>query len=696
MFLEKIKEFILKNKKTILIITLFFLFFIPDISFAADAIKKDWGGFMKIINAILAWIALFLWLITQFISWFMSPEWTNGQFIWIDTNLKTLWIMVSNIVYTIFAILLIWIAFMNVLWKWWDWELKQALPKFIGWVLIVPFSWFIVNAILSISAILMTSMITLPYESFPKDFAVANDIELCSHIIVRTWKLDIEEAVKCKDWAKTTIAAIFKNWQSLWSIIWIYTYWILRVNIDWKFYTWDLKTVKNIMELWIKWVIDLLVVLVFFVLMIALMLALFIRWVYIWIFLVISPLFGLMFFFWDDKMWESLKKFSLKEFISLALMPVYVWAALSFWLLFILVAWSWLSWKQEWDTIIKDNKVKFWEFTFEFQGAIGWSSDETVQPMIEALIWTKNAIWYLIIQLLWIAVLWIAVIAALNKSSLTREIVKPFESFWQSIGSLAMKAPTYAPILPGGMSAQGLSTFWSNVNQHYLSKAQKSWSDLSSGIFGELNSWRKAAETMKRDYSSTLWSNKKKDIIDKTLPELRKASTKEDFEYLIKVMVEKGILKESAIKNDKIKYGVDITTMWKALYTEMKSDVQSIYGRRDNNVINSINSNNTAASNPSDSAIPTLPEGVTKNTSNKELLVKNDSYNVKINTSDDWKVDFSTNTLKDLAKIITKSKNSEDLYNYIASNNNDSSKIKELKKLFKETSWNDAYEELIN
>ncbi|USN59058.1 MAG: hypothetical protein H6767_03045 [Candidatus Peribacteria bacterium] len=76
--------------------------------------------------------------------------------------------MVSNIIYFIFAFLLIWIAFMNIIGKEGDtYQLKTALPKFIVGVLIVPFSWFFVQFVLSLSAILTASALTLPSDTFP-------------------------------------------------------------------------------------------------------------------------------------------------------------------------------------------------------------------------------------------------------------------------------------------------------------------------------------------------------------------------------------------------------------------------------------------------------------------------------------------------------------------------------------------------
>ncbi len=93
-------------------------------------------------------ITVFLSISTVLISSLMAPEWTSWSVLWLNQPLKELWYLISNIVYFIFAIIFIYIAIMNILWKSWDYELKSALPRFIVWLLIVPFSWFIVQFII--------------------------------------------------------------------------------------------------------------------------------------------------------------------------------------------------------------------------------------------------------------------------------------------------------------------------------------------------------------------------------------------------------------------------------------------------------------------------------------------------------------------------------------------------------------------
>jgi len=74
---------------------------------------------------------------------------------------------------------------------------------------------------------------------------------------------------------------------------------------------------------------------------------------------------------------------------------------------------------------------------------------------------------------------------ALRASSTTRTIVEPIHGFWKSIWELAMKAPTYAPIIPtpqGWLSATGLASMGSKIESHFRWEAQNTgttfWQNL--------------------------------------------------------------------------------------------------------------------------------------------------------------------------------------------------------------------------
>jgi len=145
---------------------------------AAQLETEKVQGWMTILNSIVAWLAGLLALMTYLVTMFLDPAWLNWSLFNMTWVFKEIWILVSNVVYFIFAFILIWIAFMNIIWKWDKWELKQALPKFIIWVLIVPFSWFFIQFILSISAIFTASMITLPADTFQDKYKTLLDQEI--------------------------------------------------------------------------------------------------------------------------------------------------------------------------------------------------------------------------------------------------------------------------------------------------------------------------------------------------------------------------------------------------------------------------------------------------------------------------------------------------------------------------------------
>lgn len=78
---------------------------------------------------------------------------------------------------------------------------------------------------------------------------------------------------------------------------------------------------------------------IFGILLIAIVYALFSRALMLWGFAMFSPLFALNYFFEHVKMGEKVKKsieqFTISKFISLAMVPVYVAAALAFGLMFV-------------------------------------------------------------------------------------------------------------------------------------------------------------------------------------------------------------------------------------------------------------------------------------------------------------------------------------------------------------------------
>jgi len=485
---SKLLDKISSNKKnilwTIVFISLFFI--LSDNVFAADSATTDAAKFAETREKIANWmkwigttISVFLSLLTYLTTMFLSPEWINGSLFWLNWYFKAIWVLVSNVVYLIFAFILIWIAFMNIIWKWQDkYALKQALPKFVVGILIVPFSWFLIQFILSLSAILTISALNLPFETFSKFNSSLTSVEIpssCTLNLKTLWESkeweSKEESKKLFDcWKeKKTLEEIRKSEEgidSIFWIIWIYTYWLLSIESMDKLNNFDLSSITNMSDLVLKLLFDVLFIIVYSVLIIAMWLVLMVRWIYIWIYMMISPLFGLMYFF--DKTswgWEFFDKFNLKQFISLAFVPVYTMLALSFWLLFIYAAWNGMSYNSEFTDI---STVKLDPPTWEWQTLSIWQFDLKIvwspanpnnitwffDKISEKWLWV---IWTLIMKIFGIVVLWWAVMAALRSNDITKAIVEPLHTFGTQVWWLVTKAPQYAPIF-GGQSMSSLSS----------------------------------------------------------------------------------------------------------------------------------------------------------------------------------------------------------------------------------------------
>lgn len=451
----------------------------------------------------LAWIswAVIGWL-TAILSILLDPSWVNWTLFGISSYIKDVWIFVSNVVYLIFAWILIAISFMNIIWKWsWDiFELKKSLPRFIVWVLIVPFSWFIVQFVISMASILTVSVYAWPIETFKERLTnIKWEVEWCDH-----WIMDIQWSLSSSNndaekndlvyddvWSSSTSKWFFycKTWKvqksiedilfmkkdwvyNIWWIIWIYSFWIMDVwKLD-EFKNANLKDIKNIFQLSAKVVFDVIFVLVYLVILVALFLAMFIRVIVLWIYMMISPVFWLLYFSskWAWKLWE---KFNMKEFLGLAMVPVYVSAALSFWLMFLLIIWEWGKSSSfsanenvaSASTQTAEEPYDLWSMKLSIIWSIG--DDKNKNSFLSSIAWwALGALGYIMLKLFGLAFLWMAVMAALRSSKITHSVVEPIEKLWDQVWKFAMESPKFIPI-PGtsnlswtgkNMSAWGL--FW--------------------------------------------------------------------------------------------------------------------------------------------------------------------------------------------------------------------------------------------
>lgn len=162
--------------------------------------------------------------------------------------------------------------------------------------------------------------------------------------------------------------------------------------------------------------------------------------------------------------------------ISLALVPVFVAAALSFGMLFLQMAQAVdISGKSEYVTQEKCENGKancsvfsLTDTKFEVTGAItglaGIKNDTKDLGL--------NILGRFMINILGLIVLWMAVMAALKSNKITEDAVKPVAEFGESIGKLMKSLPKLIPIIPtphGAMGLQGLG----NVGSSFTNEIQR-------------------------------------------------------------------------------------------------------------------------------------------------------------------------------------------------------------------------------
>lgn len=589
MLIEKILNFLKTNKKTLFYIAFIAVFFMisTDGVFATEGAETTWKSeSTDLYNALIQTVSTGIGMLSSIVGLFLNPSWTNGTGIWLHVHLKDLWIMISNIVYVIFAFLLIIIAFMNIIWKWDKWELKQALPKFFIWVLIVPFSWMFVQVVIAISSFLSVSVLMLPYDvlsnSPTNSWEEIKAKPVCTTYIVVSKSQGKDQSANTANtsWCggTTPIAELLKS-DGVYGLLNIYTYGIFSLDQLSQINGQEVDSFTSLFKIGINLIVILLFAIIYFILMVSLCLALFVRWMWLWMYMIFSPVFGLLYFFDKSKDWFIEGKFSISEFVSLAMVPVYVSAALAFGLLFIFVAgWSFgdnpdTDWfvdykekpvtssdypgtssgaeisKEAWNgqriTILKN-------FNLDMYGDFVTSWKQT-DGLFDVM---KSGFGTLLMQLFGLAVLWVAVMAAINQSKITQAVVEPIASFGKQVGGLIQKSPQYAPIF-GGQSMTSLK----NASGTYAWSFQTAQSNKGAELAWKLpfsNMWGWNEEIVK------LW-NKVSWTYEEVLPILDQLRSKWTLEEMVtnwhsveaikkqlKQYVEKGWVRNQAAAMEKI------------------------------------------------------------------------------------------------------------------------------------------------
>lgn len=468
----------------------------------------------KMYNTAIDTLNMLLWVVTVVVSpailfagWLMSPDWTSGDLFGLRTPMYALWVTVSNIVYFIYAILLILIA-LGTMFGQDKFSYKVMLPKLALGILMVPFTWWFVQWTISIATVVTASVITIPAETMKWD-AAKNGAWWTNKSIPT--KIVISETGT--GWYKNDSVTEYISPETyLTKSSWMYGYMMVYAYSIFKFdQVKQLNGPSDVIKAW-AWIVHQSVIaaimfIVFGLLTMALIAMLLVRAIKLWVYAIFSPLFTFRFVAGWNLMWGADESFTIKEFIGLAFVPAIVWLTLSFGLILInavssgkmdtapgtppcseslikntgCVLWSIMGSKEnsitrkianpdtpEATTI---NSITMGWITVEFKwkaGAAQPAKDAASASSAMSVLDSAGGIFgTLIIDIIALVFIWMAFMAAKNVSKAVSMAVEPFEKIGKQVWGLAQSIPKYTPIPGLGMSMSGVEKGIGKVEQWF-------------------------------------------------------------------------------------------------------------------------------------------------------------------------------------------------------------------------------------
>ena len=454
------------------------------------------------LNIILAVLSTIISPVILFVGWLMSPDWTSGDLFGLRTPMYTLWVTVSNIVYFVYAILLILIALGTMFGKE-SFSYKVMLPKLALGILMVPFTWWFVQWTISLASVVTASVISIPLETM-------NSIESQKPSIWFSKKESIPTSITI--WSGATISSdCTKPWEcitpkkfmessaGMYGPMVVYAYSIFKFDKVQKLET-GVDMAKAALSIVHTSIISVIMFTVFWLLVLALAAMLLVRAIKLWVYAIFSPLFTFQFVAgWAMKWVDSSDTFTIKEFVGLCFVPAIVGLSLSFGLILIAAVhwtngsgWSttppcdltqWCSILnimgspsntifRKWDLVgpsidyTTSTIFTWWPTKINF---IGKASTQ-IDPMTTT-VWALDSLGgmfgTIIIDIIALVFIWMAFMAAKNVSKAVKMAVEPFEKIGQQVGSLAKSIPKYTPIPGLGMSMSGMEKGIGKVEQWF-------------------------------------------------------------------------------------------------------------------------------------------------------------------------------------------------------------------------------------
>jgi len=568
----------------------------------------------KALNSIFQVVTIVAMPAIVLASWLMSPDWTSGDAFNLRDTMYKLWVTVSNVIYFIYAVLLIIIAIGTILWNE-KFGYKAMLPRLALGIIMVPFTWWFVQWTISLATVVTASVISIPADLW---IAKENNSFMDSYYIPNKWTLtsdtsnsdavakqNIEKCSKrTQTWdGCTNLKEFYEKSGGIYGSLLIYAYGVFEIQKIQKA-DGSINTITSIGQLVNELILWVLFFVIFWILVLALVFMLMMRAIKLWMYAIFSPLFTIHFVLGKDTLWEKMWDFNLKEFIGLCFVPAVVWITLSFWLVVIgaiksvglsqensdcgntsctiKIMWTESSLKTEvqenWGTgkTVTTLKIGTIEMVFEGKAYPTSASDSdntnTTGNIKKWLNILGPLLGTIIIDIIALIFIWVAFMAAKSTSKAVAKAIDPFEKLGKSIWDIWASLPKYAPLpIPGGSLAgatKGVSQLW-NISEQLADKRYKE-SNLGKFVQG-LDPSSKMTDEQMAKLNQIRWNVSTQKWIKELLELKQELSGSQNlYNWDIKKVTESALKDTSKFMNaiDTSNYALDIKRKLKTIASD--------------------------------------------------------------------------------------------------------------------------------
>lgn len=128
-----------------------------------ESLQKMLQTFVDFLNLAGSILTMLVTPIIMLVGWLMSPDWTSGDLFGLRDPMYKMWITISNVIYFVYAILLIFIAIATIF-NSKNYGYRALLPRLFIGILLVPMTWWFVQFVISASSYLTASVMSIPTE----------------------------------------------------------------------------------------------------------------------------------------------------------------------------------------------------------------------------------------------------------------------------------------------------------------------------------------------------------------------------------------------------------------------------------------------------------------------------------------------------------------------------------------------------